>query len=72
MSNIDEMMAEIDAANEVCKQARAVERSAWVHREEARKVWLLAYANSTAASAQMQRILDKAQAEIDARKAARA
>lgn len=72
MNDFDEMMAEIEAANEVCKQARAVERSCWVHREEARKVWLLAFANSTAASAQLQRILDKAQAGIDARKAARA
>jgi len=61
------MSAKIEAAVAEATQAVAAERSAWVHREEAQKVWVLAQAYSVAAMAYLQALLDEAQAEINAR-----
>ena len=70
MSDINELLAELQAAAELTKQACAVERSAWQDRAEASKVWMLACANSVAVSAQERAIVAKVQAHLDARKAA--
>ena len=61
------MSARIEAAVAEATQAVAVERSAFVHREEAQKVWVLAQAYSVAAMAHLQALIDEAQADINAR-----
>lgn len=79
MSNIDEMMAELnnaidemDAAGKAHSHARDIERSAYANLVEIKKAWRIAMQLAEAETTNLQRACAKAQVIIDARKAARA
>jgi len=79
MSDIDVSLAELNAAIDELNVAskahtysRDVERSAYAHLVEAKKVWRLAMQLAETETANVQRACAQAQAILDARQAARA
>ena len=72
LAELNAAIAEMDAASKVQTQSRDVERSAYAHLVEAKKVWRLAMQVAEADGITVMQVCAKVQAILDARQAARA
>jgi hypothetical protein len=72
LAELDAAIDELNLASKAHTYSRDVERSAYAHLVEAKKVWRLAMQLAETETTNLQAACAKAQAILDARKAARA
>lgn len=72
LAQLNNAIDEMDVARKAHSRARDIERSAYAHLVEAKKVWHIAMQLADAETTNLQAACAKAQVLIDARKAARA
>lgn len=72
LAQLNAAIDELNLASKAYTYSRDVERSAYVHVVEAKKVWRIAMQLAETEGANVQRACAKAQVILDARKAARA